>query len=130
VEPLILDAGVLIGLLDSADAHHTQAVEDIDAADRAGHELLVPASAYSETLVAFARADRLGDARDTIAAMGIRVAPLTETMAEAAAELRARHEHLRLPDALALACARSMRGRVLSYDPGVARLAGPDGPLY
>jgi predicted nucleic acid-binding protein len=129
VETLILDAGVLIGLLDSADAHHAQAVEDIDAADLAGDELLVPASAYSEALVAFACADRLDDARETIAAMGIRVAPFTETMADAAVELCARHEHLRLPDAMVLACARKMRGRVFSYEPEVARLARLDGPL-
>jgi predicted nucleic acid-binding protein len=129
VERLILDAGVLIGLLDAADARHAQAVEDIDAADLAGDELLVPASSYTEALVAFARVDRLDDARETIAAMGIRVAPITDTTAEAAAELCARHEHLRLPDAMVLACARRMRGRVFSYEPEVARLARLDSPL-
>jgi hypothetical protein len=32
---------------------------EIDQADRADHQLLTPASAYSETLIAFARAGRL-----------------------------------------------------------------------
>jgi len=42
VEPLILDASVLIGLLDTADAHHAQAIQDTEAADlRARHERLV-----------------------------------------------------------------------------------------
>jgi predicted nucleic acid-binding protein len=69
VAALILDAGVLIGLLDTADAHHRQAVDRVDQADAAGTTLLTPASAYSEALVAFARAGRSADARDAIAAM-------------------------------------------------------------
>jgi predicted nucleic acid-binding protein len=56
VAALILDAGVLIGLLDVADAHHDQAVDHVDSADRRETTLLTPASAYSEALVAFARA--------------------------------------------------------------------------
>ncbi len=121
--PLILDASVLIGLLDTADAHHGDAVKDTDAADQAGRELLVPASAYSETLVAFARANRVSDAREAVAAMGITVAPLTAPMAEVAAELRARHDRLRLPDAIVLACARELHGQLLTYDQNLKRLA-------
>jgi predicted nucleic acid-binding protein len=123
VEPLILDASVLIGLLDSADAHHAKAVEDVEAADRARRRLLVPASAYSEALVAFAREDRVGDARQAVASMGMTIAPLTATIAERAAELRARHERLRLPDAIVLACARELNGELLSYDQRLAGLA-------
>jgi predicted nucleic acid-binding protein len=55
---LILDASVLIGLLDTGDAHHQTAVDDVEAADRSGHVLHAPANAYSEALVAFARAGR------------------------------------------------------------------------
>lgn len=118
---LILDASVLIGLLDTADAHHERAVTDVENADRAGHTLIVPASAYSETLVAFARARRLADARASIAAMGIQIAPLTAAMAERAAELRVGRKHLRLPDAMVVACAREIGGELLTYD---ERLAG------
>ena len=123
MEPLILDASVLIGLLDTADAHHDQAIQDTEAADRTGRPLLVPASAYSEALVAFARANRLEDAREAIAAMGPTVTPLTATIAERAAELRARHERLRLPDAIVLASAHELSGELLSYDRTLARLA-------
>jgi predicted nucleic acid-binding protein len=123
VEPLILDASVLIGLLDSADAHHAKAVEDVEAADRARRRLLVPASAYGEALVAFAREDRVGDARQAVASMGMTIAPLTATIAEHAAELRARHDRLRLPDAIVLACARELEGELLSYDQRLAGLA-------
>jgi predicted nucleic acid-binding protein len=123
VGPLILDASVLIGLLDTADAHHARALEDVEAADRTGRQLLIPASAYSEALVAFAREDRVSDAREAVAAMGMEVAPLTATIAERAAELRARHERLRLPDAIVLACARELDGELLSYDQRLASLA-------
>ncbi len=118
---MILDASVLIGLLDTADAHHSRAVTDVEAADLAGHTLVAPASAYSEALVAFARAGRLADARDAIAAMGISVAPLTAAMAERAAELRADHNRLRLPDAIVLACARELAAALLTYDDRLAR---------
>jgi len=116
VGALILDASVLIGLLDSADAHHSRAVDDVERADQEGRRLFAPASAYAEALVAFARADRTRDARDAIAAMGITIAPLTATMGEGAAVLRARHKQLRLPDALVLACAEELAGELLSYD--------------
>ena len=79
---LILDASVLIGLLDTADVHHSRAVDDVEAADLAGEKLLAPASAYSEALVSFARARRIRDAREAIAAMGVAVAPMTGSIAE------------------------------------------------
>jgi predicted nucleic acid-binding protein len=120
---LILDASVVIGLLDTADPHHSRAVDDVEAADLEGHQLVLPASAHSETLVAFARARRLDEARRAIAAMGITVVPLTDTIAERAAELRARHERLRLPDAIVLATAQRLEVRLLSYDRRLSRLA-------
>lgn len=48
---LILDASVLVGLLDTADAHHATAVDDVELADERAIPLLAPASAYSEGLV-------------------------------------------------------------------------------
>jgi predicted nucleic acid-binding protein len=49
--------------------------------------------------------------------------PLTETIAERAAELRARHEKLRLPDAIVLATARELQGKLVSYDRRLRQLA-------
>jgi predicted nucleic acid-binding protein len=123
---LILDASVLIGLLDNADAHHQRAVDDVEAADEASTELIAPASAYSEAMVAFARVDRISDAREAIAAMGIRVSPLDARTAERAAELRARYSGLRLPDAIVLATAHELGGSLLSYDERLARYASVD----
>ena len=120
---LILDASVLIGLLDIADAHHEQAVEQVEAADRDGVALLAPATAYSEALVAFARAARTADAREAIAAMGITVVATSQAVGERAAEIRAKHDRLRLPDAIVLATARELRARLLTYDDNLARIA-------
>lgn len=120
---LILDASVLIGLLDDADAHHTVAVDKVEAADQQGAALVTPASAYSEALVSFARAGRVADAREAIAAMGISVTSLTAAIAERAAELRASHDRLRLPDAIVLATARDLSADLLTYDDRLARVA-------
>ncbi len=120
---LILDASVLIGLLDRADAHHKQAVDEVDAADRAGAQLRVPASAYSEALVPFARAGRTDDARQAIAAMGITVVAMSQPIVERAVELRAKHDRLRLPDAIVLATAREIDAQLLTYDDRPAKTA-------
>lgn len=120
---LILDASVLIGLLDSADVHHTRAVHDAEAADSSKRRLVAPATAYSEALVAFARAGRTADARGAISGMGINVEPLTDVMAERAAELRSQHVRLRLPDAMVLACAAVLDGELLTYDDRLAAIA-------
>jgi len=123
VGALILDTSVLIGLLDSADAHHARAVQDTEAADISQRRLVAPATAYSEALVAFARAGRTTEARGAISGMGINVAPLTEGMAERAAELRSQHVRLRLPDAMVLACAAELDGELLTYDARLAAIA-------
>jgi predicted nucleic acid-binding protein len=51
------------------------------------------------------------------------VVSLTDTLAEQAAELRARHPRLRLPGAIVLATAQEMGGSLLSYDRRLSQLA-------
>ena len=121
---LILDASVVIALLDSGDKHHERAVDQLAEADEAGHDLAMPASAYAEALVAPARAGRVDDARHEIEGAGIAVAELTAGMATAAALLRARHKHLGLADALVVACARHLQARLLTFDRRLAAVAG------
>lgn len=123
---LILDASVLIALLDRADPHYARAVEEVEAADHDGEDLVAPASAYSEALVAFARRSRVSDAREALVAMGIEVAPLDAATAGEAAALRARHDGLRLPDAMVLATSHELGGRMLSYDQRLQRYAADD----
>jgi predicted nucleic acid-binding protein len=98
---IVLDASVVIGLLEPQDAHHDAATEALR--DHAADTLSLPASAYAEILTGPARVGRLESARDDIAALGARVSRIDERVAEDAARLRARFRSLRLPDALVIA---------------------------
>lgn len=114
----VLDAGVLIAVLDDRDVHHAAARSALN--DAAADELILPASAYAEILVL---PSRLGDEAvaqtdlfvDTIPA---RVEPASRTVAAAAAGLRARHgRRLKLADALVIATAAVVAAdRILTTD--------------
>jgi predicted nucleic acid-binding protein len=100
---IVLDASVLVALLDPADARHaaTAAVLRRHADD----DLRIPASAYAESLAGPARHGRLADAKRAIRSLVVEVVPLTDYVAEEAVELWARHPGLRLPEALVVATA-------------------------
>jgi predicted nucleic acid-binding protein len=110
----VLDAGVVIAVLDGSDSHHAAAVTALTEARARGDTLALPVSAYAECLVA---PGRLG--RDAVAtvdrfldALPARVEPATRPIGAAAAALRAEHgPALRLPDALVVAT-----GMVLDAD--------------
>ncbi|MGA7910404.1 MAG: PIN domain-containing protein [Candidatus Dormiibacterota bacterium] len=108
---IVVDASVVIALLDPADALNPgarRALELVAAAD-----LAIPASALAETLVAPARAGKLEQARGSIRALELRVADTGEEVAVEAARLRAGHRSLRLPDALVLATAEVLGADVV-----------------
>ncbi len=103
----VVDAGVIIGLLDGQDAHHVAARAALAAARDRGDDLVLPAAAYAEILVAPNRHGR--GAVETVDgfldALPIRVEPIDRATAARAAELRAAHASVRLPDALVIATA-------------------------
>jgi hypothetical protein len=114
---IVVDASVIIGFLDAQDAHHQAAIAALG--NPAGGDLVLPVTAYAEVLVA--PADRGSAAMDQVdaalAALIVRVEPVTPAIARAAARLRARHRGLRLPDALVLATADELdAARVLTAD--------------
>jgi predicted nucleic acid-binding protein len=111
-----LDASVLIALLDPGDAHHQAARASLDA--HADDDLRIPAHALAEALVHPARAGKDREARRLIAGLEIAVDPVDETVAVAAAKLRAKHgSALRMPDALVLAYADVRKARsILTAD--------------
>ena len=121
---VVLDASVVIAFLDSRDAHHAGAVSALTA-NRA-EDLVVPASAYAEILVAPLRRGpaAVARARQAMTDLAIRIVPLTSEVADRAALLRARHASLRLPDALVLATAEMLGAdTVLTADRAWARVS-------
>ena len=112
----VLDASVLIALLDPADPHHRAALAALDA--YADDDLRIPAHTLAEALVHPVRTGKEREARRLIAGLEIRVDPVDEAAAIAAARLRARHgSALRMPDALVLAYADVLKAkRVLTAD--------------
>jgi predicted nucleic acid-binding protein len=114
---IVVDASVVIGFLDATDAHHRAAVAAI--ADAASHVLVLPATAYAEVLVAPARRGPsvLATVEEALAALTMRVEPVTPAIAREAAILRARTRSLRLPDALVLATGKILDAtRILTAD--------------
>lgn len=102
----VVDAGVLIGLLDAHDPHHEAARRALEGALERGDQLVLPASALAEVAVGPSRrgaaaVDRLLDA---VARIPLEVQGLGEEIALAAARLWAR-TGLKLPDALVIATA-------------------------
>ena len=102
-----LDAGVVIGLLDADDAHHTPSRAAIAQALDRGDRLAMAASALAECLVGPAR--RGDDAVELVHQLRVRlpieIVDLDVVIATNAARLRARHHAVRLPDALVIATA-------------------------
>jgi len=115
----VVDAGVLIAILDRDDAHHVAAREALSSASGA-EELVLPASAYAEMLVLPHRlgpeAVRQADA--FVDDLPARIEPASREIASAAAGLRAQHgRSLKLADALVIATARVIGAdRVLTTD--------------
>lgn len=104
----VLDAGVLIAILNADDVHHDRARKAFAALRDRGDRLVIPASAYAEVLVAPLRQSlATGDAVDSfIEALPATVEPATRIVARRAAELHARYgTRVRLPDALVIATA-------------------------
>jgi predicted nucleic acid-binding protein len=122
VGTLTLDANVAIALFDGTDAHHTRAVDEITAAINRETSFLMPASAYSEIMVHAIRQQRGELVERFVARLGMEIVPVDREIAARAAELRAEHRTLRLPDALVLATAHVRDVALLTFDGRLAQL--------
>ena len=118
----VLDAGVIIAILDASDAHHHVAAQALTAACTGGDSLVLPASAYAECLVSPYRRgpEAVAVVNAFVDALPARIEPASRAIASSAAELRARHAGtLRLPDALVVATAVVLGAdRVITTDSG------------
>lgn len=117
---IVLDAGVMIALLERLDAHHHPAIAAVEAARAQGDRFALPASAYAEILVKPARRGQseVAAVDGIVDTMPSAVVPIDRAIAASAARLRALHGRtLRLPDALVLATADVLGAdRVLTID--------------
>src|SRR2546422_9012547 len=102
---IVLDAGVVIALLDANDRHHVEARRSFERARAAGDQFVLPASAYAEVLVGPLRRDpsSAGVVDAFLDALPATVAPADRDVAGAAATLRAQQRRLRPPEAVVLA---------------------------
>ena len=109
------DAGVIIGLLDTDDAHHQSARQHIAKAVDDNHQLGISASALAECLVTPAQrgAAAVQAMLGAIRRLPATVVALETEIAVEAARLRADHRSLRLPDALVIATAVVSKADVL-----------------
>lgn len=111
---IVVDASVVIAVLDDTDVLHRRAVE---ALARVRSDLILPVSAYAETMVNPHRRGIAAAVRETIDLVGLMIEPLTDAMADRAAALRAGHPSMRLGDALVLGTAEIIDAeRVLTGD--------------
>ena len=121
--PVVVDASVILGVLDPADTHHAESVRSMRLARSRGGRLVLPASAFAEVLVGSSRLGREAIRQteafvDTIVDL---VYPIDRDVARVAAALRARHRTLRLPDAMVLAVGRvTDSSAILTADSGWA----------
>jgi predicted nucleic acid-binding protein len=107
--PVVVDASVILGVLDPRDAHHSASVRSLRSARTRGRQIHLPASAFAEVMVG---ASRLGSEaiRRTEAFVDSfvdAVHPIDRDIARLAAALRAGHSSLRLPDAMVIAVGRA-----------------------
>lgn len=123
----VLDADILIGALDSSDAHHRQARRLFVAWREQDDAVLVSVVNLSEVLIApAADQQRLRAAREAIAALGVSVHLPTEALGVDASRLRSRHP-ISLPDGYLLATAKHTGATAVSFDRKVVRAAKAEG---
>jgi predicted nucleic acid-binding protein len=124
---LLLDADILIGALDSSDAHHDRARELFVLARGRQDPLSISLVNLTEVLIApAADASKLAAAREAIAALGIAIHQPSEAIAVDAARLRGHHP-IGLPDAYLLATARHTGSTIASFDRKVRDAAEREG---
>jgi predicted nucleic acid-binding protein len=104
---IVLDASVAIAALASDDAHHHAAVNALAGAS--DDELVLAATTKAEILVGPMRmgSSALAAARDFVDAC--ETVPVSAGTADDAAEMKARHRGLSLPDAIALVIAEVIK---------------------
>jgi len=127
---VILDADIVIGALDAADAHHPEARALFARWNDEVTARTMSVVNLTEVLVGLATDPavlRVG--REAIRALGVKPHVPNEGIAVEAARLRARHP-ISLPDGYLLATARHVRADVASFDRKLLRAAEAEDLRY
>lgn len=114
---MILDASVIVGVLDAHDPHHERSVHALRAAGTS--DLVVPAVAYAEVMVGAFRRPKaaIEPAEGFFRQVITRIEPVGEAIAREAARIRAKHPALSLTDALTISTGEALDAeRVLTAD--------------
>ncbi len=117
---IVLDANVLIALLDRRDALHARAFELVE--DHAWDTLCTSAVTFAETLVRPSSHGLAAAHETSLRSVGIRVVPLSRAVARGVADLRAR-ERVGVPDATAVVTAQQAGGTLATFDRRLGKLA-------
>ena len=118
-----LDADVLIAFLDASDDQHQRAIDLLRPRLAAGGRIVIAASVYAEILVHPLKRGSDQAIDDFLAAIGADVVAVDRDIARRAAQLRATHRSLRLPDALSLATAHATKADLLTLDQRLQKIA-------
>jgi predicted nucleic acid-binding protein len=126
VARVALDADVVIAFLDADDAQHQAGVNTLGGHLAAGDEIVICATTYAEVIVRPLQRGSDATVDEFLAAIAARIVDVDRALARSAAELRAAHPRLRLPDALALATARRTDAQLLTLDHDLQRIASSE----
>lgn len=116
---IVVDAGVLIGLLDDRDAHHKSAVAILE---REQPPYLVHSLTLAEVLVGPAKRNREEEVWRDLRSIGVEVADLGDGDSLTLAQLRAEHS-LKMPDTCVLAAAVHHGVPLATFDHRLAAVA-------
>ncbi|MBI2691066.1 MAG: PIN domain-containing protein [Solirubrobacterales bacterium] len=122
---VLLDTGVVIGVLDPDDVHHVAAMKAVGPYRESGASFKLSTISLAELLMD-RRSRRRDDVFGFIELLGEHaLVPVDASVADVAGELRSRRRSLRLPDALIAATAVVEKAEVLlTTDKALARLEG------
>jgi predicted nucleic acid-binding protein len=123
VATVALDADVVIAFLDASDDQHQRAIDVLRPRLAAGDRIVLAASVYAEILIHPIKrnADKAID--EFITAIGADIIAIDRDIARRAAQLRATHSRVRLPDALSLATALATGADLLTFDQRLGKIA-------
>jgi predicted nucleic acid-binding protein len=116
VGAVAFDASVVIGFLETTDAHHERAVRELTGWLGPAHSRFMSVATYAEILVHPIRRDTDQVVEDLVRRCDIKLVPIDRELARRCAELRARFEAISLGDAMALATAQRCAAELLTFD--------------